>query len=527
MILRTSYPRERITSDALPTLHRFKFNERYFVLMLCCLAALRVFIYSAAFPFFNNVDEGAHFDLVLKYFHGLVPHKLEPASAETPNYIKLYGSLEYLKPPQTSPSAMSEKQRPNSIYDYPPNSEALKAKAAILWGIGPESLNHESSQPPLYYVAAALWMRLGHLFGLTGGGLLYWVRFLNVFIAAALVWIGFVAASLIFPQDRFMRLGVPLLLTALPQDIFYSIQNDVLSPVFFGIAFIELILWSRSDVPSAKLGLCTGLSLAAAYLNKVSSLPLIVVAAVALLIQAWRLSRTGKLRAATPAFTLLLISAGLPIISLSAWNIYHFGDVTGSGPKIKLLGWTLRPISQWLIHPIFTLRGFSYFWSELMSSFWRGEFVWGMKRLAFAPADAFYWISSIVLLSAALIGLFPRFSLASKPQRDALWLALGSFVASVAYLALLSIVFDYGGCTYPSRAFPYLTSGRLLAGTLIPFFIVYLYGLKWIARQVKGEGLLWWILGGMVALMAGSQIAVDRVVFASQWNWFHLVMGFG
>jgi len=59
------------------------------------------------------------------------------------------------------------------------------------------------------------------------------------------------------------------------------------------------------------------------------------------------------------------------------------------------------------------------------------------------------------------------------------------------------------------------------------FFLVYLYGLKWIAQLVKCEGLLWWILAAMVVVMAGSQIAVDRVVFPSQWNWFHLVMGFG
>lgn len=528
VVLRTGYTSDRGTSDTLSLFH-LRFNERYFVLMLCCLAALRVFIYSAAFPFFNNVDEGAHFDLVLKYSHGLVPHKLELASAEMPSYVTLYGSLEYnLRPPEPSESAKSSSanQNLNSIYSRPPSPEALKIKAA-LWGEGPGFLNYESSQPPLYYAVAAIWMRLGRLLGLTGGSVLYWIRFLNVLISAALVWAGFVAARLIFPEDRFMRLGVPLLLTVLPQDIYYSIQNDVLSPLFFGTAFIGLVLWSRADVPSAKLGVCTGLSLACAYLTKVSNLPLIVVAAVALLIQAWRLWRTGKLRSSAPALLLLLLFAGLPIIGLSAWNLYHFGDLTGSRPKIKLLGWTQKPISHWLTHPIFTLHGFSYFWSELMARFWRGEFVWGTKKLAFPAADTFYWLSSIILLGAAMIGLYPKFSVVSKPQRDALWLALGSFLASVGYLALLSIVFDFGDCVYPSRSLPYFTSGRLLTGALIPFFLVYLYGLKWIARQLKEERLLWWILAAMMLVMAGSQIAADRAVFASQWNWFHMVMGLG
>jgi hypothetical protein len=513
MVLQTYYPSDDVTST-LPTLHQSRFNERHFVLALCCLAAIRVFVYSAAFPFFNNVDESPHFDLVVKYSHGLVPRKMGTVSIEASNYVRLYGSLEYYVKPEQLPFKS-------------PVSASDRTRDVALWGADPQSLNHESSQAPLYYAAAALWMRFGELLGVAGAALLYWIRFLNVFLAAALVWLGFAASSLIFPEDRFVHLGVPVLLTALPQDIFYSIQNDVLSPLCFGVAFIGLVRWSRTDVPSAKLGLCTGLSLAAAYLTKVSNLPLVAVAAVALLIQAWRLSRSGKLRASTPAFTLLLVSAGLPIICLSAWNLYHFGDLTGSRPKIKLLGWTQRPIRQWLTHPILTLHGVSYFWSELMASFWRGEFVWGMKRLSFPAADAFYWISSIILLGAAIVGLMPRFSSASKPQRNALWLAISSFVASVAYLALLSIVFDYGGCIYPSRAFPYFTSGRLLAGTLIPFFLVYLYGLKWLAQQVKGQGWLWWILAGMILLMAGSQIAVDRVAFASQWNWFHIVLGLG
>jgi hypothetical protein len=514
-IFRTStLPRDRVASRTPWTVLFPNVKERHFVLALCCLAAIRVFVYSAAFPFFNNVDESPHFDLVVKYSHGLVPRKMGTVSVEASNYVRLYGSSEYyLKPEQLpfkSPALASEQTR-----------------EVALWGANPQYLNHESSQAPLYYAAAALWMHFGQLLGVAGAGLLYWIRFLNVFLAAALVLLGFAASSLIFPEDRFVRLGVPVLLTVLPQDIFYSIQNDVFSPLCFGVAFIGLVRWLRTDAPSAKLGLCTGLSLSAAYLTKVSNLPLIAVAAAALLIQAWRLSRSGNLRAAVPAFTLLLLSAGLPMICWAAWNVHHFGDLTGSGMKIRMLGWTRKPISQWLNHPIFTLRGLSYFWSELMASFWRGEFVWDMKRLALPAADAFYWISSIAFIGAAFIALFPRFAPRTKPQRDALWLALSAFVASVAYLALLSIIFDFGGCMYPSRAYPYFTSGRLLAGALIPFLLIYLYGLKRIAKRLKGEGLLWWILAGMVVVMAGSQIAVDRVVFASQWNWFHLVMGFG
>src|SRR6185312_7516903 len=73
-----------------------KFKEEFFILLLCFLAAVHVFVFSAAFPFFNNVDEPWHFDLVVKYSQGHVPNSLEPMSAESTYYMANYNSLAYL-----------------------------------------------------------------------------------------------------------------------------------------------------------------------------------------------------------------------------------------------------------------------------------------------------------------------------------------------------------------------------------------------------------------------------------------------
>ena len=492
-----------------------KLNERKFVLALCLLAAVRVFVYSAAFPFFNNVDEQSHFDLVMKYSHGLIPRNLERMSTDSLRYVSLYGSFEYMHQPKEFEGGT-----------FPPplwsTSKALRDKVLALTVNSP-GLNHESSQAPLYYSIAALWLLLGRACGLAGGFLLYWIRFLNVFLAAGLSWLGYAAARLVFPERQFVRLGVPVLLAVLPQDSFYSIQNDVLSPICFGLAFIGLVRWMRADVPSARLGIFTGLAVGAVCLVKVSNLPLVAVAAVALAFQAVRLAKSGKLRAASPALALALLGAGLPIVCWFAWNLHYFGDITASVAKTQLLGWTRKPVSGWWHHPIFTPSGFLYFWSELISSFWRGEFVWGLQRLAWPPADAFYWISTTVLVGATAIGLRPGLATATEAQRGALRLGLCSFFSSVGYLALLSIVFDFGKCFYPSQAKPYFTSGRLLTGSLIPFFLVYLYGLEWTAQRLKSEWLLWWALLGMVVVMAGSQFAVGLGAFSSQYNWFHLL----
>jgi hypothetical protein len=42
-------------------------TERKLVLLFCMAAAFHVFVFSAAFPFFDNLDEPMHLDLALKY----------------------------------------------------------------------------------------------------------------------------------------------------------------------------------------------------------------------------------------------------------------------------------------------------------------------------------------------------------------------------------------------------------------------------------------------------------------------------
>jgi len=338
-------------------------GDRGVIVALCLLAAVRVFVYSAAFPFFNNVDEQAHFDLVIKYSHLEIPRQLERMSPESCRYMALYASPEYFRSPLDYPSG----EIPPPLWTMPE-----EIRTAVLHNLnGCESrINHESSQAPLYYALAALWLQIGRLCGLAGGALLYWIRFLNAGLAAALVWLGYVVAKQTFPTERFVWLGVPLLLAVLPQDAYYAIQNDVLSPICFGLAFLGLVCWLRSEKPEAMLSIGTGLAVAAVCLVKVSNLPLLAVAAAAVLVPVWRWAKSGKLKAALPSLALVLLSAGVPIALWVWWNLANFGDATASAAKIELLGWTHKPIAQWWPHPIFTPAGFAYYWSKLIPMCW-------------------------------------------------------------------------------------------------------------------------------------------------------------
>src|SRR3954468_2090726 len=75
-------------------------NEHLLILLLCAAAAFRVFVFSAAFPFFSDIDEDLHFDVITQYSLGRIPRSFERLQDETINWIVPYASPEFLSPPQ-------------------------------------------------------------------------------------------------------------------------------------------------------------------------------------------------------------------------------------------------------------------------------------------------------------------------------------------------------------------------------------------------------------------------------------------
>lgn len=502
-------------ADSIRTPENAGTQGRTIVWLLCLLAAVHVFLFSAAFPFFNNVDEQIHFDLVVKCSQGRVLHALEPVSNETVNYIVLYGSPEYLGIPTNSPDGQFapppwkqplEKVRPTLI-----------AKSATWRTV----TNYEASQPPLYYLLAGAWWHLGKICGFHDGYLLYWIRFLNVLFVMVLVWLGFVAARMVFPDNLFLRLGVPALIAFMPQTAFYSIQNDVLSPLCFGVAFILLVRWLQADPPGLRLAVFTGLALAATFLTKISNMPLLAISALAVLLKIWRLFRAEKLPAAVPAVSALALCAGLPMLLWLVWCKIIFGDFTGSEAKIQFLGWTHKSFAAWWSHPIFTLHGFWVFLSGNLATLWQGEIMWHRQPLAIHGVNSFYAVLSAGLLALALVALFRRPAVTTTSQARVLWFALGCCLAVIAFFGWLSIIYDFQDCFYPSRAHPYFTSGRLLLGALIPFLLLFVFGLDR-ALSHFGNSAKFMVLMGIILFMLVSEIATDWPVLANAYNWFHL-----
>jgi hypothetical protein len=502
-------------ADNLPT-RISPARERRTVGLLCLFAAAHVLLFSAVFPFFNVVDEQMHFDVIVRYSHADIPRAIEPLCDEAMNFVAVYHTPEYLWPPSTFPDG----KIPPPPWTRPvEETTQILLETKALWKA--RAKNQEASQPPLYYTLAALWYQLGKGVGMDGGHLLYWMRFLNAFFMVALVWTGHRAARLVFPNNLFLRLATPALLACIPQTAFYALQNDVLSPLGFGAAFIFLVKFWDAEIPGVRRGILAGLALAATFLAKISNAPLLAISAAFVFLKAYKLGRAGKLRAAAPALFSLAACAGLPMALWLAWCKHHFGDFTGSEAKIQLLGWTHKSVAEWWHHPIFTPHGFWSFFSDLLATFWQGELLWDRQPLALPAANHAYVFLSIALLACALAGLLSKSPAPAKPPRAALWFGFACFTAAVAFLGLLSTTYDFHDCFRPSRDFPYFTSGRMMLGTLIPFLLLFTFGLDWILKKWSAP-TKFAVLAALLGLMLATEIATDWQIFPNPYNWFHL-----
>ena len=490
-------------------------SERKITLLLCCIAAVHIFIFSAAFPFFSVVDEQAHFDMVTRYAQAAPPRTMPLTSEAALPYIVWFSTSEYLWAPAS---------QPHGRFAPPPwqlSAEDAQIRLAPREKFWRETaVNYEAGQPPLYYLVAGVWWQAGQWLPLADGDRLLWLRLLNMVLLVALVWLGGHTAQKLFPDNRFIRLAVPALIAFFPQSIFYAINSDVMSPLVFGAAFVLLLEFWEAEIPGPRHAVATGLVLAATFLTKISNLPLLAVAGVFIALKIFQLARAGKLPPAAPSLYILLVCAGLPMVGWLTWCKVFFGDFTGTAQKIHFLNWAAQPVAEWFHHPIFTAQGFWFFLKGNLASFWFGEQLWYRAPLVNADAELVMIVLSLgtlILMLAALLRQPPTYT---APQRTALWFGLASIVAAFAFFALLSVKYDFNDCFYPSRAHPFFISGRLMLGLLVPFLILFACGLDQLLKKFP-DRVKFFVLTALLAFLLTSEITADWPVFFSEYNWFH------
>jgi hypothetical protein len=501
-------------------------RELWWISALCLLAAGRIFFGAAALPFFADTDEDAHFDLIHKFARGHWPDKLKVLlDADTIKVMILDGTTEFRfraedwggsgklpprigdqlsRPDAKFPPPVRERLSRPDTRDYI-NSANLNLK---------RHLNHEAQSPPAYYALAAVWYNLGHALGLSEASCVYWVRFLNVPLYAALVAFAFVFCRPYLGCDT--ALGVAALTAFFPNPVFFSISNDVLSPLVVLLTLLLLLRWYGRERPGKWLAAAAGAMAATAVLVKLTNGSALVAVGAVVLLRLRRDGRPGKLLSeAWP----LLLSAALPLFLWGLRNRLVLGDWSGAGGRMVMRGLKMKPAAELLHHPIFTAGGLRDFLKALCVSFFGGDMNWHAQGLHFMPSEEFFKVTAGLL---PVVGLVAAVYYGRREPRARLVALMSAIVvvASVAELSALSLRFDFDKTNYPSRDFPFYAYGRLAAGGLVPFLTLYALG----TRMLVGRRPLLFAAAVTVevAMMILGQWAFLKLTIDSQYNWFHL-----
>jgi hypothetical protein len=486
-------------------------RELLLAFALAGFAALRVWAFAFAFPFFTNVDEYRHVDAVLKYARGAPPALAAvPYELETARLLGVVGSPEYHRDPVTP----LQRQVPPPVWASAPAEG--RARISQMEDFLRPLHSLEAGQPPVYYATAGAWLALGRSLGLRDGALLYWVRALGGFAMFGLVVACWGVLQSLYVGRASIVWGVPVLVAVMPQDALYYITGDAFSPALGGLAFLGVAFLLRRPAAAPTAYAAAGAALASALLCKY---PNAALYAPALLVTSIAFAGGERRRGWWLFWTL----ASLPPLVWFARNLAAGVGLTATSLKAAKLGWTPKPLADWGSHPLFSLDGFGIFLRDLGVTFWRGELVWQQETLATSGADAFYLGFSAVALALALLALGR--DRVPSPTRVAEWAAVLALVGGVGILALLSLAFHFEGTVHPSPAYPFFANGRLIGGLLVPFCLL-------LARGVESGAALLpepyrrpaarCVFGGVAAVALASELWLTTPVFTSAYNAYHL-----
>lgn len=485
---------------------------------LCVYGALRILIFSAAFPFFNNLDEVPHFASIEMYAQGNWPGKKLPHyDSETARLFALFASPEYLQTEEQIEQSSAQSNLRLPLYRVP--KEKLSPYLPAIVSHYSEGINYEAQAPPLYYLMGAVWLRIGSFIGLQDWALLYWVKFLNPGLYALLVWLSYCFTRTVYPERPFLWIAAPALIAVFPQDVFFGLNRDILSAPLAALALWWMLrgISEKTEKPSRWL-VAASFMVGLAFLTNVSNCVLYVALACAL----WTWSQSQKKWAAK--IRILITCSAAAVVLPLAWMARNFavmGDFTGSRAKIEYLGWTVKPVALWLDHPLFSFHGVSFFIWQLTRTFWRGEYAWHLASLQWLVADWFYVLSSLAFLAASVGYFLKDQKNLSAVQRFASIQGMVMILGSVAFMALISLPFDFHESFYPSRQLPFFISGRIIVGAMLPFALLYVGTLERILIRFS-FGWRVTILIGILCFATFAEVKTHSLPFSSSFNFYAL-----
>jgi hypothetical protein len=490
------------------------------IVALCIYSALRILAFALAFPLFNNTDEKFHLMSIQMYAQGHLPGKELPlVDDEFSRTFIPYFSPEY----EVTRADIDRDGVETPLYRIPDRdresilTEPYYAVKLKKWS---QTLNFEAQGAPLYYVVGAVWYKMGTIVGLHDWGAAYWVRLLNPIAYALLVWLSYRFVRQIYPERRFLWLAVPALIAVFPQDVFFGMNRDVLSPPVCAAALLFMALAQTVKSDKYLYLILASVLVGLAFTTEVSNFVFYIALSAAVSQWVRRSAPPGEHKSWAVG-----ACAAAAFITPSMWMLRNYlvmGNLTGSAAKVRDFGWTVKPLGMFFRHPLFSWGGLSYFLVKLTRTFWHGEYRWYGLPMQSTAADWFYVLSSFILVLIFLTDFVRRRRVLSYIEKWAGSQGLILLFSSVLFLAVISLIFDFHDFPYPSRAQPYFVSGRIMSGALLPFIFVYASGLEIVANRLRKWVPPAALLASVVVFITLAEIHVRSVVFSSPYNLFAL-----
>ena len=237
-------------------------------------------------------------------------------------------------------------------------------------------LNSEVIQPPLYHLVLAA---IGDVLPGDTIATLYQYRFVSVALGVVVVFLCYLIARELFPNDPSVRIGVPVFVALQPQFAFESaiVNHDILVILLATLGCFLTFRGVRAGF-SWRIALAIGLVSAAGLWTKVSFGLILPVFGAGLLIaaldqvRAVPSRRSGIPLLARQTVVRGLLMLGVPVLAIVPWfvrNLDLYGDPTGSARLQEVSDYALSAST----YPEMVTS--AVFWRGRLDDFW-GNYGW-------------------------------------------------------------------------------------------------------------------------------------------------------
>jgi len=430
------------------------------LLLLLGLSLVRGVIYSAIIPPWQAPDEFRHFEyikllnqerrLLTAQDTSLPLQKEIIASMIEHDYWK-FGRFMFPFDPQNPPKSFKE----------------------IIWPADPYWLFH----PPLYYLLGA-----SSLVFVNQGDVdlqLYVVRLISVILGTLVVFVAFLTAKQLFPEDNFLIIGIPAFIVFLPMHTFITgaVNNDNLAELLVSLFILVLAKILKDGLSSSRIA-SAGFLIVLGLLAKRTAILTIPILMATALLYFWEggLHFSFNLSRTRVGFMVGIVVIGV-ITGLLYWE-------TWQGLWASFFS-ALRPYLILIpgadFSGLFTPEGISLlilYARVLFESFWA---YFGWMKVYLDPI----WYQLIALVSVVAIGGVGTFLIrtVTKPTTLALWQKKYLLLFFLCVIFAIAIAMFYG-----VRVWAHFQSfrpmerpkpqGRYLFPAIIPIATLFMLGLR-------------------------------------------------